>query len=679
VDLPAPHQATLDAICRRIVPCAYDGSGTPKDVARLVAERVARVSDDAFAQLKLTLAIFGARAAVFATVGRPRAFRDLRPELQDKMLARWATSRVAFQRMAFQGLRRAVLLAYYAEPDAAKDIGYLGPLHTRAPAFAWEGPPPGETRDDEPILRAPRLPTLDKRSRLEGVVEGQSLAHDLRLTAEVVVVGSGAGGGVAAARLAEAGHDVLVLEEGGYYAPDDLTEDEGEMTERLFADRGVRTTDDLSIAMLQGRALGGGTLVNWMLMLRTPDHVLDEWAEDFGTEGMRPRDMQRVFETIEEEVHARLVPDDAHSQNNRLLLEGARALGWRARAGRVNARGCVRAGFCSYGCRWDAKQSTVATYLPRALRAGARVYTDVRADRIEVVERHGAFPQKRVHVTVLDRKTGRPRAKLVIVTKCVVVAAGAIGSPSLLVRSGMGEGGVGRFLRLHPTTATMGIYDRDVYTAAGMPLTVVVDEYARIDGYGYGFVIECPPLHPSLLSAAWTGFGREHRDAMEVFKRTGAFIGLLRDGADRAMSNGEVTVDRAGKTHIAYRLGPADGRHLRRAIEATARLHLAAGAREVVTLHAPAVRMTKDADVSEIERRPIGPNQLAVFSAHVNGTCRIGKRRADSGTNPDGEVWGQKGVFVVDGSLLPTGVGANPQETIMAFASIIARRIAGRL
>jgi choline dehydrogenase-like flavoprotein len=166
---------------------------------------------------------------------------------------------------------------------------------------------------------------------------------------------------------------------------------------------------------------------------------------------------------------------------------------------------------------------------------------------------------------------------------------------------------------------------------------------------------------------------------MRVFRRTGAFIGLLRDGADRVMSNGEVKVDRGGKTHISYRLGPADGRHLQRAIEASARLHLAAGAREVTTLHAPAVRIAREADVAEIARRPIGPNQLAVFSAHVSGTCRIGKRRSDSGATPDGEVWGQKGIFVVDGSLLPTGVGANPQETIMAFASVIARRIAARL
>src|SRR5262249_53209820 len=158
---------------------------------------------------------------------------------------------------------------------------------------------------------------------------------------------SGAGGGVCAARLAEAGHDVLVLEEGGYYAPDDFSELEGEMTERLLADAGLRTTEDLSIAMLPGRALGGGATINCMLMRRTPDPVLDEGSDDFGTEGMRPRDMQKVFETIEDEVHARLVPEDAHSANNRLLLDGARALGWRARAGRINAKGCVRAGFCT--------------------------------------------------------------------------------------------------------------------------------------------------------------------------------------------------------------------------------------------------------------------------------------------------------------------------------------------
>jgi choline dehydrogenase-like flavoprotein len=675
---------TLDAVCRRVAPHAYDGTGIAKDLGALVTARIAAIGGPAEVQFRQAVGLFGHRAAAVATVLRPVPFARLPPHLQDRMLARWATSRLPLQRTVAQALRSAVLATYYAEPDAARELGYAGPLYTRDPELPWEGPAAGATLDAEPIARSTAegrraLLTVASRPRL-GVVEGHTVAGELRLSADVVVVGSGAGGGVAAARLAEQGHEVMVLEEGGYYAPDDFDELEGTMGDKLLADRGLRTTSDLSISILQGRAVGGGTTVNWMIMLRAPDFVLDEWADDFGTDGMRARELAPVYERIEEEVHARLVPDDAHSANNRLLLDGARALGWRAHAGKINAKGCVRSGFCTYGCRYDAKQGTLATYLPRALRAGARLYSDVRAERIEVLEKGvGAFPKKRVHASVLDRVTGRVRARLTVDAKAVVCAGGAIGTPALLQRSGMGGGGVGRYLRLHPTTATLGLYDRDVCSYAGMPLTALCDEHLRLDARGYGFWIECPPLHPALASVVTPGFGADHRAAMRAQRKTGSFIALVRDGADREMSNGSVTVQKDGTTRIDYRLGPTDARHLARAVEASARLHLAAGAREVTTLHSPKLVVRTEADLRELGARPMGPNQLAVFSAHVNGTCRIGGNPKTSGATPDGERHGQRGIYVCDGSLLPTGLGVNPQATIMAISSVIARRLASRL
>jgi choline dehydrogenase-like flavoprotein len=203
------------------------------------------------------------------------------------------------------------------------------------------------------------------------------------------VIGTGAGGAVAAARLAEAGHEVVLLGEGGYYTAADFTEEEGPMTARLYAEGGTRATDDLSVAVFQGRSVGGGTTVNWMIMLRTPPYVLEEWETEHGLYGMGPKEMAPVFEEVEEEVHARTVPNDAHSPNNRIILEGARKLGWSAYSGKINASGCVRAGFCGLGCRYDAKQSMLLNYLPRAIEAGARLYSDVRAERIELAERGG--------------------------------------------------------------------------------------------------------------------------------------------------------------------------------------------------------------------------------------------------------------------------------------------------
>ncbi|MEJ7810596.1 MAG: GMC family oxidoreductase N-terminal domain-containing protein [Gemmatimonadaceae bacterium] len=451
------------------------------------------------------------------------------------------------------------------------------------------------------------------------------------------------------------------------------------MTPRLYADAGTRATRDLSVSILQGRVVGGGTTVNWLITLRTPEWVLDEWARDHGAEGMRPGEMAPVFDLVEREVHARTVPDDAHSPSNRALLDGARRLGWRAGAVKINTRGCVRAGTCGLGCRHGARQGAAEVYVPRALRAGARLYTDVRVERVEVVERDGASrggaPRKRVRATVLDRASGRAVGRLTVEAPIIVLAAGAVGTPAILLRSGLGGPAVGRYLRLHPTSAVVGEYDREMYGAAGIPLSAMCDEFVRGER-GYGFWIECPPLYPALASSVVPGFGARHRAVMERFPRLAPMIVLIRDGADVTASNGSVRVDRRGRPVIRYRLGDADRRTLIAGIKATARLHLAAGAREAITLHARECRVRSETELALIERQSYGPNRLALLSAHVNGTCRFGTDARASTCTPDGRVRGAAGIYVADGSLLPTALGVNPQETIMAVATVIARRIA---
>jgi choline dehydrogenase-like flavoprotein len=525
----------------------------------------------------------------------------------------------------------------------------------------------------------PIRPQLDLLTdpTVSSIIEGSRLRGETRVRAGVCVVGSGAGGAVVAARLAEAGHDVVLLEEGGYWRPEQFTEREGEMTARLYAEGGTRATEDLAFPLLQGRSVGGGTTVNWLVMLRTPDWVLDEWAAEHGASGMRPADLAPVFDRVEEETHTRLVPDDAHNPPNRMLLRGARALGWSAHAVRVNAHGCVRSGFCGLGCRYGARRAAADVYVPAALAAGARLFTDVRVERVEMAEQGGGAPLKRVHAAVLDRETGAPRGRLTVEAPVVVLAAGAVGTPALLQRSGMGGGGVGRYLRLHPTTAVFGRYGEEMYGAGGMPLSTVCDEFIR-GSDGYGFWIETPPFYPALSAAALPGFGAPHRALMESLPGMASMIVLVRDGADRMASQGSVAVDRGGRTRIRYRLGQAEQGKLLRGLDAAARIHFAAGAEEVSTLHARACRMRSPSELKSMALRPSGANQLGVLSAHVNGTCRMGTDPETSGCTPDGERHGVPGLYVADGSLLPTAPGVNPQETIMALATVIADRIAAR-
>lgn len=667
--LRTDRRITLAAAAGRIVPHAFLDADRGATLVDLVSQRIESLPLLKRRDLELALDLLGSRWATLASGIHPVPFAALSAAQQDRLLHQWSSSRIGSLKTVVQAVRRLVLLVEYTTPEAQRDVGYLGAYHRRDVAFSWEGPLAGASSDTEPVSRggerapAPRAkPWKSARPSAGGV-----------LRAEVLVIGSGAGGATAAARLAEAGHDVLLLEEGPALDAEDFSENEGQLFQRLYADGGLRATDDLAVSLLQGATLGGGTTVNWMVMLRTPDWVLDEWAARHGTEGMSARELTPLFDRIEQEVHATVVPDDAHSPNNRVLLEGARSLGWAAQAARINARNCVRAGFCGVGCRYGAKQSALEVFLPRAVAAGARLVTSARADRIEMIERGGRFPLKRVHA--IDTST---HATFTIEAPVVILAAGAIGTPVLLQRSGMGSGAVGRYLRLHPTTSVAGVFDRTIYGAAGIPLSVVCDEHLRLDSRGYGFWIECPPMHPALTAVATPGFGESHRELMLQFPSLATLITLVRDGADIDQSNGDVRTSADGRVRIRYRLGRADAAHLTEAVVAGARVLLAAGAQEVRTLHTKPAIVRSEQDLESIRRLPVGPNDIALFSAHVNGTCRLGKNRETAGTDANGERWDAPGVFVADGSLLPTALGVNPQETIMALSTVVAERVAAR-
>jgi choline dehydrogenase-like flavoprotein len=689
--LSASHRSVLEAVARRVVPHAFENGGV--DLIARIEERLAHAPPDRVRDLELALTVFGSRVSALCT-GMLAPFPRLSASRQDAMLARWSTSRLLLARSVFHGVRRLVVAVYYSLPDAFEDIGYLGPLHAREPQLSWEGPV--RTRDatphvDEPIMRVRPgqtwwPPTL-RETREHGRLTAAAVT-DHRITADAVIVGSGAGGSVAATRLAEHGWDVVVVEEGNLVSLEELNEREGDMTARLYAERGMRATDDLSFMLLQGGAVGGGTLVNWMITFRTPDHVLDEWRSRFKITGFSSSELAPVFASIEEEIHVSEVPNDAHSPANRILLDGARTLDWRASSGRINARGCVRAGFCGQGCRYGAKQSVDRVFLPRALVAGARLVADARADRIEIIERDAAAssavrsgrrstaPLKRVHVTRLDPITRTPVGSFVIDAPVVMLGAGAIATPAILQRSGFGGGGVGKFLRLHPTTAVVGEHADDVYGAAGIPQSAVCDEFSRRDDHGYGFWIECAPIHPALASVALNGIGAEHRELMRRFRKTANVIVLVRDGSDLDASNGSVTVSSKGRVRISYRIGVRDRANLVAGVEAGARILMAAGLTGVRTLHTRGGALHNESDVVALRSRGYGPLDLTMFSAHVNGTCRLGTDPRTSAVDSTGQRHGVRGLYVADGSLLPTALGVNPQLTIMALSSVIADRIA---
>ena len=635
-------------------------------IAERVDARLHTLPEDKRRQVGQAIRLLSSPMGGLLVGSRPVAFAALTPEAQAERLQRWIVSPLGVVRSAVQTLRRLVMAVHYADPVVSRVIGYLGP--ETSPRIQVEV---GAARVGERGAWSPMPERFD--------VDPSTPTG--RVAADVVVIGTGAGGAVAAARLAEAGFRVVMLEAGAWHRREDFDDNEARQIARLYADGGLRTTDDAAIALVQGEAVGGSTLVNWMIMLRTPDFVLAEWAAHHGITGMSPSDMAPVFARIEREVHASLVPDAAHSVNNAKLLEGARALGWRARAGHLNVVGCKRCGCCGIGCRHGAKQSADVTYVPRALAAGATLFTATRARRIEVMERdlgpgrQGTPPLKRVVAT--RRHANGQVSTLHVDAPLVVCAGGAIETPVLLQQSGLGGDAVGQWLRLHPTTAVYALYDEEVVASAGIPLSTVCDEFLQWRQTDYGFWIETPPMLPSFTTAALPGFGEAHARCMARFRHLGVTIGLTRDGAADAQSSGRVTVDSRGARSIQYRLSREDAARVSASIQAMARLHLAAGAREVGSMHSVPRVVRHERDVHTLAGG-IHANGLALFSAHVNGTCRMGTARHTSATTPDGERHGVRGVYITDGSVLPTALGVNPQETIMAVASVLAERVASR-
>jgi choline dehydrogenase-like flavoprotein len=683
-ELPARFQPTLTALARTIVPQAFGSSPAAADVMRLLELRFATAPEPIRRELVLGFRIFESALARLLISGTTKAWAAMGDEERQAAFSRWGSSRFGFARTIYELVRRLVLAVYFTTPGAHHDIGILPPLHRRQPIVPWEGPVQAELADDSAVVaRGPRIMPVARTQPLpapvaENVTPGRLLGGQFRISTDAVVIGSGAAGAVVAARLAESGREVVILEEGSYLTAHDFVEDEATLFPRLFADAGLRATDDLSITLLQGGAAGGGTTVNWMLMLRTPEFVLEEWAQRFGLRDLSPARMAAAFDSIERELHADPVPHDAHSPANRLLLDGARALGWKARAASINAQGCLRTGRCTLGCRYQAKQSGLITFLPRAFAHGARLFSEVRVERIELLERQtsgNARPLKRVHARATDPATGAARGELHIDAPLVVLAAGAVGTPVILQQSGMGGGAVGRYLRLHPTTAVMGEFEHDIYPLAGIPQSALCDEFLGADENQYGFWLECPALEPALGAVATGGFGEAHRQRMMRLYRTAPIIALTRDGADLDDSNGSVTVDRRGWRRIRYRLGRSDRRTVARSVEAASRLLLAAGAKRVHTLHTEPIVVTGPKDLARLPHAEYGPNRIGLFSAHVNGTCRMGSDSRTAAVNPEGERFGVRGLYACDGSILPTSLGVNPQETIMALASIVAEQL----
>jgi choline dehydrogenase-like flavoprotein len=558
-----------------------------------------------------------------------------------------------------------------ADADAAQGVAAL----TQLTLFLYYGAPDPQTGQN-PNWKTlgypgPAIPPVQADKTITPLVpEGD----ELELEADVVVVGSGAGGGVVAGTLAQQGLKVVVLEAAGYFNESDFKQLELVAYQEMYWRGGPTPTADGNVSLQAGTTLGGGTTINWTNCLRTYPWVREQWAREFGLEGVD----RSGYDAHLDAVLGRIGASDKCSDLNgpqRKMKEGCERLGWDFRLVVRNVDpekySPEAAGYTGFGDPSGAKNSTAETFLRDAFENDADILVRTRAQRVLVENGRAAG----VEAQYANPDSGRT-ARVTVRAPHVVVACGALETPALLLRSQIGGTAVGNYLRLHPALAIFGSYGEDLQGWWGAPHAGLSHQFENLEG-GYGFLIEGAQYTTGIGASAtpWTG-GEQHKELMARFKHGATFIMLLRDHG-----YGRVVLDPTGEAVPFYSLeDPLDLKHTRTAIEQIIRLHEAAGAQEIMSLanRLPHWRRGDNLErfVERARRVPQRAGGQRLFSAHQMGPARMGTDPQTSVAGPFGELHDVEGVWIGDGSAFPTSSGTNPMVTIMALARRTAFAIA---
>jgi len=509
-----------------------------------------------------------------------------------------------------------------------------------------------------------------------GLVEGQTLDGPHTVDCDVCIIGSGPGGSISAATLAARGLRVVVLEAGGYFTKERFRMREDEAFPSLYQDGGQRATKDLAIGIYQGKAVGGGTAVNWTTCFRTPHHVVDLWRERFAVAGVSNADLAPHFDLVEERLGIAPIPAAMMNRNNRLLFDGCQALGFSPHTLKRNVRGCAHTGYCGMGCPIDAKQSTFLTTLPDAMNAGATVFSRCRADRLDVSQGRVGKLFASFQDATGRRETG---ATLVVTAKRFIASGGALNTPALFLRSGLVDphGRLGQRTFLHPVVSAASFYDEPVHPYHGAPQSAACHHFAERDAE-VGFFLEAAPAHPALAATTLPGFGRAHRTLMKKLPFVAAHLAITIDGFHDDVKGGTVSVDKSGRPVLDYPITERHWRAFREGHKVLARVNFEMGATRIVTGHDPVKFLKPGVDVdAAIDALPYAPNKVFMASAHQMGGAGMSDDPKRGVVRSEDLRHHQiENLHVIDGSVFPTSLGVNPQESIFGLASLISSRIA---
>jgi choline dehydrogenase-like flavoprotein len=514
------------------------------------------------------------------------------------------------------------------------------------------------------------------------VIDASTLPDDRSFEADVAIVGTGAGGGTAAEILSDAGLSVVMIEEGPLATSSDFHMRESEAYPQLYQESASRKTKDKAINILQGRCVGGGTTVNWTSSFRTPEATLDYWRNAFGLEGYGAADLAPWFERMERRVN--VGPwTVAPNENNDALRRGAEALGFGFGTIRRNVKGCWNIGYCGMGCPTNAKQSMLVTTIPAALARGATLLTRTRAWKLEHANgRNGRISA--LHCIGLDARGTDPTSRRITVrAKTFIAAGGAIGTPALLLRSEVPDphGVVGKRTFLHPTIVSAALMPERIDGFAGAPQTIYSDHFLDVaPGGPIGYKLEAPPIHPVLAAITLPGQGDAHARWMRALAHMQVVIALLRDGFHADSPGGSVALRDDGTPVLDYALNDYFWEGVRRAFATMAEIQFASGATTVMPVHASGASFNRWPDAREaIAALTLAPLVTPVVSAHVMGGCPFGPDLRRAAVDPTGRYHHLDNLYVLDGSLFPSSVGANPQLSIYAITAKLASGLVARL
>jgi choline dehydrogenase-like flavoprotein len=506
--------------------------------------------------------------------------------------------------------------------------------------------------------------------------------RELILDTDVVLIGSGAGGAVVAAELAEAGQRVLVLEEGPHLLPQDL----GRMRPTQTVRRGWREAgmtfafpvgDSPMINVMMGRCIGGSSVMTGGVCFRTPDEVLHEWADDHGLTDLTPARMAPYFEDVEQRSHVEVVPEHMRSRATTLFAEGAERLGYALSPNQRNTRGCDGCSRCNFGCPHQAKLSVDLTYLPRAQAAGARVLADCLVERVLLRGEQA--------VGVSGRVLGGARRRFTVHARRIILACGALHTPRLLLDSGLGDGlpAVGRNLTLHPSFRVMARFDEPVHGWRGALQSAHSHAFSR-DRITLMSVF----IPAGVLAATMPGIGPDYVRRAQTIPHLAVFGGMVHDDAGGRVRARSPLLSLGGLLRpreplMTYQMSRRDRHAVSRLLRVLAETFFAAGAREVILPILGAIPGARAGGVTadqlrrlDLDRLPA--RRLECSSQHPLGTCRMGRHRDHAVVDASGQVFGVRELYIADGSILPTSLGVNPQLSIMAMATRLAWQLRER-